>query len=180
MRSGRPISPPPRAAAPLLAAALALAAGAAACSSAFDGTVYRGEGFAFRIAPPPASWTRIVVSHAALAYRDEDSLGTIAVDARCGGSSDDVPLASLTQHLFIGFTEREILDQQVVPFDGREAMHTVLAAKLDGVPQKFDVWVMKKDGCVHDLYYLADPARFDRGAAAFQRFVHGFATVPPQ
>jgi hypothetical protein len=147
------------------------------CGSAFEGGVYRGDGFAFRVPPPPEGWQRIQVSHAALAFRDADG-GTIAVDTRCREDGGDVPLASLTQHLFLGFTDREILEQTVVPFDGREAMHTLLSAKLDGVPKKFDVWVMKKDDCVHDLYYIAAPAHFERGAAAFERFVQGFATVP--
>lgn len=147
------------------------------CGSAFDGSVYRGDGFAFRVAPPPEGWQRIEISHAALAFRDADG-GTIAVDTRCREDGGDVPLASLTQHLFLGFTDREITEQTVVPFDGREAMHTLLSAKLDGVPKKFDVWVMKKDECVHDLYYIGAPAHFERGAAAFERFVQGFATVP--
>jgi len=175
MRSGRHDAPPLRRGIFFVSALASLIAGCGA--SAFDGSVYHGEGFAFRVAPAPAGWTRIEVSHAALAYRDEGG-GTIAVDTRCHENGGDVPLASLTQHLFLGFTEREILEQTVVPFDGREAMHTKLSAKLDGVPKKFDVWVLKKDDCVHDLYYLAAPAHFDRGVVAFERFVQGFATVP--
>jgi hypothetical protein len=66
-----------------------------------------------------------------------------------------------------------------VPFDGREAMHTSLVAKLDGVPMAYDVWVLKKDGCVYDLLYLAPPADVDRGIEAFHRLVRGFTTVDP-
>ena len=65
------------------------------------------------------------------------------VNGRCGKDGEDVPLASLTQHLFLGFTEREIdCEQTVVPFDGREAMHgpdpqrpssTASRSKLRGV-----------------------------------------------
>lgn len=174
MRSGRHDASSPRRGLRCGAVVALLLTG---CAGAFDGTVYRGEGFAFRVAPPPATWQRIEISHAALAFRDEGG-GTIAVDTRCRKDGGDVPLASLTQHLFLGFTDREILTQTVVPFDGREAMHTRIEAKLDGVPKKFSVWVMKKDDCVHDLYYLADPAHFERGQAAFERFVQGFATVP--
>lgn len=176
MRSGRHDASPRRSTILFISALAALIVG---CSSAgFDGTIYRGKDFAFRVVTIPEGWQRIAVSNAALAFRDPDG-GTIAADTRCHADGGDVPLASLTQHLFIGFTDREILEQTVVPFDGREAMHTLLQAKLDGVPKKFDVWVMKKDDCVHDLYYLAEPAHFDRGAAAFERFVQGFATVPP-
>lgn len=158
-------------------AALALAALSACGAPAFDGTVYRGEDLAFRIPPAPPGWERLAVSDAAVAYRDKAHGATIAVNGRCQGE-DDVPLVALTKHLFLTFTDQEVLKQEVVPFDGREAMHTVLSAKLDGVPKRFDVWVLKKNGCVYDLLFIADPGRFDAGAPAFERMVRGFATLP--
>lgn len=166
---------PMRRAIPALLAVLLLAF--AGCSGGLNGDVYRGPGFAFRIGPVGPSWQRVPASHAALAYRDEAGGGTVVVNGRCGVDGEDVPLEALTQHLFIRFTERKIVEQKVVPFDHREAMHTVVEAKLDGVPMKFAVWVLKKDGCVYDLAYMAAPARFDRGAVEFDRFVRGFATV---
>lgn len=159
---------------------LVLAAGAlvSACGASFDGTTYRGGGVAFRVPSTPASWQRIDAEGASLAFRDDAAGATIAISGRCGKDADDVPLASLTQHLFMQFTERDLTSQEVVPFDGREAMHTVMSAKLDGVPKRFDVWVLKKDGCVYDLYLIADPPRFDASAAEFRKVVSGFATVP--
>jgi hypothetical protein len=150
----------------------------AACGGpSFNGTVYRGSDIAFRVPQAPPSWQRLAVSDAALAFRDDEHGATIAVNGRCRGE-DDVPLASLTQHLFLQFTERDVLKQEVVPFDGREAMHTVLSAKLDGVPKVFDLWVLKKDGCVYDLIYIAEPARYAAGEPAFSRLVRGFSTLP--
>ena len=160
-------------------AGLAIAIASAACGGpTFNGTVYQSDAIAFQVAPPPPAWERIEVTSTALAFRDEAHDATIAVSGRCGKDSDDVPLRSLTQHLFLQFTEREILQQRVVPMDGREAMNTLLVAKLDGVRKKFDVWVLKKDGCVYDLYFVAGPDRFDAGVGAFRQFVSGFATVP--
>lgn len=151
---------------------------AAACGGApFDGSVYRGEGYAFRVPRRPAAWEPLEISEAALAYRDTSSDAVVAINGRCGRDGEDVPLKSLTQHLFMQFTDREILSEDVVPFDGREALHTVAVAKLDGVPLKFDVWVLKKNGCVYDLYYFAKPQRYDSGVEEFRRFVRGFSTV---
>jgi hypothetical protein len=157
-----------------LAAVVLVSAG---CAGGLSGDVYRGEGYAFRIGPLGEGWRRVEAGHTALAFRDESDGGTIVVNGRCGVDGEDVPLEALTQHLFIRFTEREILEQAIVPFDKREAMRTVIRAKLDGVPMKFAVWVLKKDGCVYDLAYMASPTRFDRGAADFDRFVRGFSTV---
>lgn len=158
-----------------VALVLALCAG---CGAAFDGTTYRGSNYSFRVGERPASWQPIDAEGAGLAFRDADANATIAVNGRCGKDADDVPLASLTQHLFLMFTEREILQEEVVPFDGREAQHTVLAAKLDGVPKRFDVWVLKKDGCVYDLYFIAPPEKFEASVGGFRKFVSGFAAVP--
>jgi hypothetical protein len=164
----------------LAAAALAVTAcgGLAACGGpTFDGTTYRGEGFGFRVPRPPASWRPLDGSRAALAFHDATSDATIAINARCGADADDVPLAALTNHLFLRFSDRAVLEEKVVPFDAREAMHSVVVAKLDGVPQKFSVYVLKKDGCVYDLLYIARPDRFDVGAGVFDSFARGFATV---
>ncbi len=150
------------------------------CAGAgLDGGVYHGDGFAFRLGPEGQGWRRLAVSHAAVAYRVDADEATIAANGRCRLDADDIPLASLTQHLFLRFTERQIERQETVPFDGREAMHTVMAAKLDGVPMKFDVWVLKKNGCVYDLVYMVPPDKFGRGSPDFTRFVTGFSAVSP-
>jgi len=158
---------------------LACAVGVSACTGAsFSGSVYRGPGYAFHVPPPPASWKRIDVDGKALSFMDESNGTLIAASGRCKVDGEDVPLRSLVQHLFLQFTERDVISEEVVPFDGREALHTVVIAKLDGVPKQFDVWVMKKDGCVYDLYCIANPADFNDAVVPFREFVHGFATVP--
>lgn len=151
---------------------------ASGCAAPFDGAVYRGDDVAFRVPERPSTWRQIQAEGAGVAFRDEAGGATIAVNGRCGKDAQDAPLAALTQHLFLMFTERETSHEEVVPFDGREALHTVMKAKLDGVPKKFDVWVLKKDGCVYDLYFIADPERFDEGVGAFRKFVSGFSAVP--
>jgi len=148
------------------------------CTGAtFRGSVYRGEGFAFRVPEPPSTWKRIEVDGKALSFVDASSGTLVAASGRCKVDGEDVPLRSLVQHLFLQFTERDVVLEEVVPFDGREAMHTVVLAKLDGVPKQFDVWVLKKDGCVYDLYCIADPAEFDDAVGPFRTFAQGFSTV---
>ncbi len=161
----------------LCACAVASLFGWSCAGNGLTGNVYRGDGFAFTVVEPRGAWKRIDATEAALAYRNDEVHGSILVNARCGLDGDDVPLQSLTQHLFLQFTEQQIDTQEVVPFDGREAMHTVISAKLDGVPMRYDVWVLKKDGCVYDLLYLAPPSGFDAGRGAFEDLVRGFSTV---
>jgi hypothetical protein len=158
--------------------ALVFSLGLAGCTGAsFSGSVYRGPGYAFRVPSPPTTWRRIEIDGKALSFVDEANGALIAASGRCKVDGEDVPLKSLVQHLFLQFTERDVISEEVVPFDGREAIHAVVLAKLDGVPKQFDVWILKKDGCVYDIYCITDPADFDEAVAPFREFVHGFATV---
>jgi hypothetical protein len=151
---------------------------ACACSGpTLRGDVYRGDGLAFRIGEIPPSWKRLSVSQARLAFRDEASEASILVNGRCGKDGDDVPLLALTKHLFMSFTEKQIVEQKVIPMDGREAMHTIMSAKLDGVPKAFDAYVLKKDGCVYDFVCISSPATFEANRAPFETFVAAFHTV---
>lgn len=168
---------------PVALALLALlpgGAGGCAAAPTFDGTLYRGRDVAFRVPTPPAAWRRIEITASDLAFRDDPHDASILVNSRCAASDRDAPLLALTEHLIIGTTDRHITREETVPFDGREARHTVLEARLDGVPMSYDIYVMKKDGCVYDLVYVALPgvATTASGTADFDAFVRGFHTVP--
>jgi hypothetical protein len=146
-------------------------------SVSFEGDVFRAPGgVAFRVGDVPGGWTRVAVDDSAVAFRD-GSGASVMVDGRCDMKADDVPLVALTNQLVIGTTERTYDKEEVIPFDRREARHTVLRAKLDGVPLVWDVYVMKKNGCVYDMAYVAPPGDFEHGQAAFERFASGFHTV---
>lgn len=148
---------------------------AAACASqSFDGQTYRNGELAFRVGPVPADWQAIEADNTLIAYRDRSSAATIAVNGRCGKDGDDVPLESLTHHLFLHFTERQVQSQDKLSLDGRDALRTVLLAKLDGVPKHFVVVVIKKDGCVYDFLRIGSD---DSGSEEFERFVRGFSTL---
>ena len=154
---------------------LAIALWAVACGGPhFNGTSYDDGSLRFRTGPVPAAWRAIEADGTLLAFRDDQASATIAVNGRCGVDGDDVPLTSLTQHLFLEFTDREQKSQQELPLDGRAALRTELVGKLDGVPKHFLVYVLKKDNCVYDFWRISDVGSGD--ATAFESFVKGFAT----
>src|SRR5579859_3436222 len=126
--------------------ALASVASVAACAhaDAFEAGVLHKGPLRIEIGPVAPTWRRIDVTGADLAFRDDERAGSALFDVRCGGRDNDAPLAILTQNLVMGTTERDIDRQEVMPFDQREAMHTLLRAKLDGVPMQYDIYVMKK------------------------------------
>jgi hypothetical protein len=149
---------------------------AACASSGFDGHVYQDGDVRFRVGPVPSAWRRLEVEDARLAFRDDSANATVAVNGRCGLDGDDVPLVSLTQHLFLQFTDRAQASQAKVSLDGREALRTEISAALDGVKKQYLVYVLKKNSCVYDFMYIAaDSAPGSR--ADFERFVQGFAAL---
>jgi len=103
------------------------------------------------------------------------------VIVQVNGSCDpalDIPLVALTNHLLIGFTEREyVTEPELRQLDGREALHTHVRAKLDGVPRELYFVVTKKDECVFDLSLIAPPGeRFASALPAFEQMVASFVS----
>ena len=163
-------------------ACVACACAACASGAAFDGRVYRSGPVAFELREVPPGWRRIDLDSGglpSLGFRDDAADSSVIVSGRCGIRADDAPLEALTNHLLIGTTEREYVKDETMPFDGREARHTVVRAKLDGVPMAYSIVVLKKDGCVYDFVRVATPAHFEAGEVSFRRFVDGFRTLGP-
>jgi hypothetical protein len=150
-----------------------LLAGCLGTSSSFDGKVYRRGPLAFAM-QPPSSWRAIPAAGATLAF--EEGASVIFVNARCPGAEGDVPLEALRNHLLAGTTEREFISEAREPLDGREALHSRVRAKLDGVPRFYDVYILKKDGCVYDFVHVGPEASeaSANGRRRFDAFVHGF------
>jgi hypothetical protein len=154
---------------------LAVAISAVACGGPhLNGNVYDDGKLRFHTGPIPPTWHTIEADGTLVAFRDEQAAVTVALNGRCGVDGDDVPLASLTQHLFLQFTDRQQQSQQELNIDGRGALRTELVGKLDGVPKQFVVYVLKKDGCVYDFWRISEPGTVD--GASFEAFVKGFST----
>lgn len=144
-------------------------------SASFDGQVFRQGPVAFTVPAVPNGWSRLDVRDASLAYQDDAHGASILVNARCRSADARTPLVALTNQLLIGATERELREQKTEPFDGREALHTTLVAKWDGVPMNLDVFVLSKDGCTYDFARVG--AKRD-GEDAYEAWVRGFRTLP--
>ena len=132
---------------------------------------------AFRVSEVPNSWRQLDIDGALLAFRDDAHQATVLLNGRCGKDGDDVPLTSLTKHLFLYFTDRHVHLQEPMMLDGREALRTEETAKLDGVSQRFVSVVLKKDTCVYDFIHVTGPERDANSERAFDRFVSGFRTL---
>jgi hypothetical protein len=148
-----------------------------ATTGTLQSDVYRGTETTYQIGSVSPDWTRVTVDDQNdLAWHSSAKEGVMHVDSSCDPALD-IPLKALRGHLLIGFTEREIIEETLVPMDGREALRTHLTAKLDGVPREIVLQILKKDECVYDFGLIAPPgAPFESALADFDQMVTGFTT----
>ncbi|MCC6336970.1 MAG: hypothetical protein IT380_23625 [Myxococcales bacterium] len=145
-----------------------------ACAGGLKGEVFRKSAVAYRVSAPSADqFHRVDFSDNDLAWAANKGPHLLAMNAVCQGT-DDASLEVLTRHLLFGFTEKERLSEQRQTVDGREALHTVWSAKLDGVPMELELVVLKRDGCVHDFTYVSPPGERPAHQEAFDALVKGF------
>ena len=140
------------------------------------GDTYRDGEATYRVGDLGPGWRPVGMSQNDLAWHSETLGAVVQVNATCDPFRD-VPLTSLTNHLLIGFTDRDVQGTDRVRLDGREALRSRVDASLDGVPRALLLYVLKKDECTYDFALIAPPdARYDEAEAVFERFVSVFTT----
>ncbi|MDX2053292.1 MAG: hypothetical protein SFV15_12915 [Polyangiaceae bacterium] len=161
----------------LVGSLLLLVSGAPGCASTpFDGKTYSNDELAFQVGAYPSTWRAIQAEGTLLAFRDDTHQATVALNGRCGKDGDDVPLTTLTAHLFLQFTDQDPSEQREVSLDGRSALRSSLTATLDGVPKRFVVYVLKKDECVYDFVWIQNQSA-PQDSREFDAFVRDFRAL---
>ncbi len=131
----------------------------------------------YQLAPLSPDWTEARAANHSISYHHRNG-GTIVADASCG-EGDDVPLDVLTNHLLFGIEDRHERPRVAFQLDGRGALRTKLDGTMDGVRVAFDLVVLKKDGCIFDLYLISPPDKLAAREPDFDRFVAGFSKAKP-
>ena len=151
----------------------------AACgaSGTYQSGVYRDAETSYAVASPGDGWDAIEVrDRNDLAWRNPRVGAIVQVNSTCSAEYD-VPLTALTNHLLVGFTERDLQSQELEAMDGREALRTHVLAKLDGVPRELMLVVLKKNDCTYDFALVAPPGEpFAAGRVSFDAMLRSFAT----
>lgn len=174
--------PPPQAGAlpvrflgPSLLLLVSLVLTACAGKGTFRDGIYYGQEAHYRLVPPGGPWERVSISGNDLAW--EGAAGeVIAVNALCSEHGDP-SLQVLTNHLLMGFEDRKVVERESLQLAGRAALRTRVSASLDGVLRELELLVLKKDGCVYDLSYLAPPSTFEARLPDFHAVVQSFEAL---
>ncbi len=127
----------------------------------------------FSFGSPGAGWNAVRnLKDVQVAWVHPD-LGVIELHAQCDDQGDS-SLHQYTDHLRIDWTEWRVDSQEEAKLLDRAALHTLVTAELDGVARRNEMWIVKKNGCLFDLRYSANPARFEQGRRSFADVVAGF------
>lgn len=130
----------------------------------------------YDIGAPGAGWEAVKPGGADFAWFHSELGASIYTDSNCLVRFDDSPLSRLTDGMVFGVAEGEPLRDEERSIDGRAGLLRAWDGRLDGVPVRIGVAVLKKDRCVYDLTLLAPPDGFAAGWDAFERVLAGFAT----
>lgn len=121
----------------------------------------------------PPTWQGPELQLKQLVFKNDALGATIVADALCGPKYNDAPLPRLAQDLFFGMTDKKIEKEKIFTLSGREALSLQGVGKVDGVPIKMNVVVLKRNFCEYDFVYLAPPHLFYQGIKDFEGYLHG-------
>lgn len=139
----------------------------------FEGGRFRDARVSYAVGIPDVGWREVRLPTANAAWFHQELRASILVNSHCDGVAD-ATLESLTGDLLMGMAEPVVVSQERKPWSRREAMETVATARLDGVPRKLSLFVLKKDGCVYDIVLDAAPDTWSAAQPGFERVRDGF------
>lgn len=134
---------------------------------------YSSKGY--RLTLPPGPWQVSTDGRADLELARNGLRAGILAHATCEGKPPGRPLRILARHLTVGLEERKLLEREEVTVRGHSGIRVVVEGQLDGTAVTAEAFVLKGEGCVYDLVYVASPGDFAAGRAEFRELVESFA-----
>lgn len=139
-----------------------------------DGWVYMSDKTHYTVGSLPASWERMRVPAYSIAFHNPLFRTTIATDAFCEKTANDLSLNILTNHLVTGVENFDRVSSKEFWLDERGALRTLVTGTVEGVPLAYDVVVIKKNGCVFDFMCISPLDMRSSVSADFEKFYEGF------
>jgi hypothetical protein len=180
--------------------ALVLVAGSLACARGIQGEVYvppfqpiwKGQNKipSYRVGLPGVGWESMRGDGLQAAWHHSTDPAAIQVHGECEQHGDS-DLEDFTDHQRIDYSAWKIIEEPTGELDAegrprmrpmqyyttiadREALRTTVRANLDGVEIMIEYVVLKKDGCLFDLTFIAVPRAFEQHRGQFQQVIDGF------
>lgn len=108
-----------------------------------------------------------------LAFQSKSTASIISLNSACRPSwrGDEPNLQEFSRQLLLGITDQGQRTQDQVDVASVPALRTTVDGKMSGRTVKLQTVVLKKEECVYDLMYVAQPDRFESQNDIFSRFV---------
>jgi hypothetical protein len=136
------------------------------------GQQFVSSAYAFEVPLPGDEWQPVTDEPSLLTLTHPHLAAGITISVSCDRERD-VSLNVLTRHLFFGFKNMEILQQEPQALNGVPALKTIARARIDGHEVQVQSYVVQRDGCVYDMVYFATPQDYSRGEPSFERMIAG-------
>lgn len=149
------------------------------CSAAVGrvaGQQFVSPRYGFEVGLPGAAWQVTANEPAVLTLAHRHLAAGITVNATCDRQGR-APLDILSRHLFFGFENVEILQQEPQALNSGPALKTVARARLEAQELLVSSYIIQHHNCVYDLVYFASPQDFPRGEADFEQLVTQFRFI---
>lgn len=144
----------------------------------------------YRYGLPGQGWELLLEQGTQVAWQHSTDPAVIQIYSECG-SHGDSDLSDFTDHQRIDYSSWEIVEEPTGEKDAegrpltrpkqyfatiadREALRTTVEANLDGASVMIEYVVLKKNGCLFDLTYIAVPRSFEAHTGEFQAVIDGF------
>ena len=108
---------------------------------------------------------------------DSKTGATIVVDVN--PLKEDLDLITLSNHLLISFEGKRIISRDAEKVDGREALKTVLEARVEGTEIKAEVYVVRGQGVSYNIMFWAPRDVFSREVEIFRQLLLSIRFLQP-
>lgn len=122
---------------------------------------------------PPSPFKEIKMANVDKAWLSGKTANTISYFSECGNPADP-SLETLETDALSAINDIDVLKSENVQYNGREARQTIVAGKLDGVPVKMSLLLLKKNGCNYTLSYGGTASQFLQEESLFENFKRNF------
>ncbi|MFH0799297.1 MAG: hypothetical protein V2A66_03850 [Pseudomonadota bacterium] len=138
------------------------------------GVVFLKHNQTYRVGILPDGWERTHPPVRTISFYNPSLRSSIATDAYCGKSVGERRLETLGGEIISAFDDRHMQSETKFDLDGRGALRQRVSGKEDGVPVVVDLVIVKKDGCVFDMYAVMPPDADPAATADFEAFYGEF------
>jgi hypothetical protein len=106
------------------------------------------------------------------AYQSPKTAAVISINSSCrSGETADADLKALANQLTYGISDVSRRTEQKLTLQGTEALETTVQGKMNHNDIALKTVVLRKNGCIYDLLYMAPPEHFAANEPDFDKFV---------